>query len=352
MQATVEKKDIQDALKLVLPIAKKAKKTTLAGIRMRAIDNKMVLESSTNTAGVSIQVKADVQEEGLAAVDEESFACAIGGMDWSFCISKVLDRVTIDDGKTSFQMPVKEAESEIIDAAHDESICVCGLDSILSLCAPFVCKEGERPVFEGICLRNVANKMSAVATDGIRLAVVETSEPWLDSDAIIPMDAARMLMKKEWGGEVEVWRKGNRIFFSNGSATISTLCIEEEFPDFSKVIPKKDNTRITIARDVFLSALKSASGFSSKIGGRTRFEVNGTALCVVAFSERGEFKTSIPVMAEGINVTFFASWLYMHTAANLCDGDLVHVHVLDDATPIVMRGASKNVTFVVMPIAQ
>lgn len=352
MQATVEKKDIQDALKLVLPIAKKAKKTTLAGIRMRAIDNMMVLESSTNTAGVSIQVKADVQEEGLAAVDEESFACAIGGMDWSFCISKVLDRVTIDDGKTRFQMPVKEAESEIIDAAHDESICVCGLDSILSLCAPFVCKKRWRPVFEGICLRNVANKMSAVATDGVRLAVVETSEPWLDSDAIITMDAAYMLMKKEWGGEVEVWRKGNRIFFSNGSATISTLCIEGEFPDISKVIPKKDNTRITIARDVFLSALKCASGFASKIGESTRFEVNGTALCVVAFSERGEFKTSIPVMAEGIDVTFFASWLSMHTAANLCDGDLVHVHVLDCDSPIVIRGSSKNVTFVVMTTAE
>ena len=351
MQATVEKKDIQDALKLVLPIAKRAKKTTLAGIRMRAIDNMMVLEASTYTAGVSIQVNADVQEEGLAVVDEESFDCSIDGMAWSFSISKFLDRVTIDDGKTSVQMPVKEAESEIIDAAHDESICVCGLDSILSLCAPFAGKDIDRPIFEGVCLRKVGDKMSAVATDGLHLAVVETSEPWLDSDAIIPMDAAYMLMKKEWGGEVEVWRKGNRIFFSNGSATISSLCIEGEFPDFSKAIPKKDNTRITIARDVFLSALKCASGFSSKIGGRTRFEVNGTALCVVAFSERGEFKTSLPVMAEGINVTFFASWLYMRTAANLCDGDLVHVHVLDCDSPIVMRGSSKNVTFVVMPIA-
>lgn len=351
MQATVEKKDIQDALKLVLPIAKKAKKTTLAGIRMRAIDNMMVLESSTNTAGVSIQVKADVQEEGLAAVDEESFACAIGGMDWSFCISKVLDRVTIDDGKMSFQMPVKEAESEIIDAAHDESICVCGLDSILSLCAPFACKYADRPELDGVCLRKVGDKMSAIATDGHRLAVVETSEPWIDSDAIIPMDAASILMKKDWGGEVEVWRKENRFFFSNGSATISTLCPEGKFPDVSKVIPKEDNVRITIARDVFLSALKCASGFSSKIGGSTRFDVNGTELRIGSFSERGEFKTSIPVNAEGINVTFFASWLYMHTAANLCDGDLVHVHVLDDASPIVMRGASKNVTFVVMPIA-
>ena len=351
MQATVEKKDIQDALKLVLPIAKKAKKTTLAGIRMRAIDNMMVLESSTNTAGASIQVKADVQEEGLAAVDEESFACAIGGMDWSFCISKVLDRVTIDDGKTSFQMPVKEAESEIIDAAHDESICVSGLDSILSLCAPFVCKEGARPVFEGICLRNASNKMSAFATDGNRLAVVETSEPWIDSEAIIPMDAAYMLMKKEWGGEVEVWRKGNRIFFSNGSATVSTLCIEGEFPDFSKAIPTKDNARITIERDVFLRALKGASGFSSKIGGSTRFDVNGTELRIASFSERGEFKTSIPVYAEGAYVTFLASWAYMQTAANLCDGDLVHMHVLDEDSPIVMRGSSKNVTFVVMTMA-
>lgn len=351
MRATIEKKDIQDALKLVLPIAKKAKKTTLAGIRMRAIDNMMVLESSTNTAGVSIQVKADVQEEGLAAVDEESFACAIGGMVWSFCISKVLDRVTIDDGKTSFQMPVKEAESEIIDAAHDESIRVCGLDSILSLCAPFASKDGWRPEFEGVCLRNVANKMSAVATDGHRLAVVETSEPWLDSDAIIPMDAAHMLMKKEWSGEVEVWRKGNRIFFSNGSATVSTLCIEGEYPDFSKVIPTQDNARFTVGRDAFLKALKGASGFSSKRGGSTRFDVNGTELRIGSFSERGEFKTSIPVNAEGINVTFIASWAYMQTAANLCDGDLVRVHVLDCDSPIVMRGSSKNVTFVVMTMA-
>ena len=351
MQATVEKKDIQAALKSVLPIAKKAKKTTLAGIRMRAINNMMVLEASTNTAGVSIQVKADVQEEGLTTVDEESFACAIGGMAWSFCISKVLDRVTIDDGKTSFQMPVKEAESEIIDAAHDESICVCGLDSILSLCAPFVCKEGGHPVFEGICLRKVGDKMSATATDGIRLAVVETSEPWLDSDAIIPMDAASILMKEEWSGEVEVWRKGNRIFFSNGSATVSTLCIEGEYPDFSKVIPTQDNARFTVGRDAFLKALKGASGFSSKRGGSTRFDVNGTELRIGSFSERGEFKTSIPVNAEGVNVTFLASWAYMQTAANLCDGDLVHVHVLDCDSPIVMRGSSKNVTFVVMTMA-
>ena len=95
-----------------------------------------------------------------------------------------------------------------------------------------------------------------------------------------------------------MWRKGNRIFFSNGSATVSTLCIE-----------------------------------------------------IASFSERGEFKTSIPVYAEGAYVTFLASWAYMQTAANLCDGDLVHMHVLDEDSPIVMRGSSKNVTSVVMTMA-
>lgn len=350
MEVKIEKKDIQAALKAVMPLANAAKKSTLSGIRVMARGDKLILEASTETAGISMQVDADVLEEGWCVVDEDSFAGAIDGVESSVCVSTGEDAVFIEDGETRVRMPVKATEIASMDTAHDAAIKVCGIDSILTSCAPFASKVGARPEFVGICLRPKDGKMTAIATNGHCLAMVDSIEPWFDSDAIIPMDIVGILRKKEWGGEIDVWRNAQQLFFSNGAATLRTACIAGQFPAIQNVVPTQYNTRFTVEREPFLNALKSASGFAPKVGGAVRFDVANEALVIKSFSEKGEFSTRSYACAEGQNIIFSAAWMYMQTAANLCDGSWVHVYVIDNDSPIVIRGESLNTTFVVMPM--
>ncbi len=352
MEVKIEKKDIQSALKAVMPLANAAKKSTLSGIRVMARGEKLILEASTETAGISMQVDADILEEGWCVVDEYSFAGAIDGVKGSVCVSTGRDMVFIDDGTTRAQMPVKTQEMASMDTAHDAGIKVCGIDSILTSCAPFASKGSARPEFAGVCMRPKDGKMTAIATNGHCLAMVDSSEPWFDSDAIIPMDVVAILRKKEWGGEIDVWRNGQNIFFFNGAATLRTACIAGRFPDIQKVVTESYNTKIKVDREYFINALKSASGFAPKVCGAVRFglDKNKNEMNIKSFSEKGEFTTRIDAYTEGENITFCAAWMYMQTAANLCDGSWVYIRVIDNDSPIVIRGESIDTTFVVMPV--
>src|SRR5438093_8656665 len=132
--------------------------------------------------------------------------------------------------------------------------------------------DESRYVLNGIYLSLKDHKMTMVATDGRRLALVdeevdvsETSQ----GEFIVPAKAVnelnRLLQDK---GELFITYTDNQAAFNlkddkGSSIRLITKLIEGSYPNYRQVIPNETKERVPLAREEFLHALKRAEIMTS-----------------------------------------------------------------------------------------
>jgi DNA polymerase-3 subunit beta len=133
--------------------------------------------------------------------------------------------------------------------------------------------DESRYVLNGIYLSLKDHKMTMVATDGRRLALVDEELDVAEKsqgEFIVPAKTVnelnRLLQEK---GEVEIHYAENQASFSlkdekGGSVLIVTKLIEGNYPNYRQVIPAETKERVALVREEFLHALRRAEIMTSE----------------------------------------------------------------------------------------
>jgi len=142
-----------------------------------------------------------------------------------------------------------------------------------------------RPALNGILLHIDFNKLIFVATDAHRLVKYIASE--IDSDnseQIIlphkPMVYLKNILPEE--GPVTISYSRNRVQFEFDNTVLSTLPINEQFPDYNMAIPQEAPKRMTVDRNALLSALKRISLYANKLTHLVVFNISDNSLTLHA----------------------------------------------------------------------
>src|SRR6266581_2568236 len=135
-----------------------------------------------------------------------------------------------------------------------------------------VSTDESRYVLNGIFISLKDHKMTMVATDGRRLALVDEEVDVSEKsqgEFIVPAKAVnelnRLLQEK---GDIELRYADNQASFTlkdekGSSVLIVTKLIEGNYPNYRQVIPAETKERVTLAREEFLHALKRAESMTS-----------------------------------------------------------------------------------------
>src|SRR5471032_485701 len=128
--------------------------------------------------------------------------------------------------------------------------------------------DETRYVLHGILLSFKDNKLTLVATDGRRLALVDIELEFPRSqevDIIVPSKAVTELGRLLGeDGDVKLTVGENQIAFEvNGTLLVSKL-IEGNYPNYRQVIPAETRERITIERELLLNAVRRVALLSSE----------------------------------------------------------------------------------------
>src|SRR5438270_2221101 len=127
--------------------------------------------------------------------------------------------------------------------------------------------DESRYVLNGIYLNLKDHKMTMVATDGRRLALVDEDVDVAENsqgEFIVPAKAVneltRLLQEK---GDVEIRYAENQASFTlkdekGSSVLIVTKLIEGNYPNYRQVIPSETKERVPLVREEFLHALRRA----------------------------------------------------------------------------------------------
>ena len=222
-----------------------------------------------------------------------------------------------------------------------------------------VSTDESRYVLNGIFLSLKDHKMTMVATDGRRLALVDEDVDVTEEsqgEFIIPAKAVnelnRLLQEK---GEVEIRYAENQASFNlkdekGSSVLIVTKLIEGNYPNYRQVIPAETKERVTLVREEFLHALRRAEIMTSDKSNSVKFNFGKNKLEITANSpEVGEAKESLAVNYKGKEMAIAFNPKYMIDPLNSLVNDEVFIELIDELSPGVLK-INGPFLYVVMPM--
>jgi DNA polymerase-3 subunit beta len=219
--------------------------------------------------------------------------------------------------------------------------------------------DESRYVLNGIFISLKDHKMTMVATDGRRLALVDEEVDVSEKsqgEFIVPAKAVnelnRLLQDK---GEVEIRYAENQASFTlkdekGSSVLIVTKLIEGNYPNYRQVIPAETKERVGLVREEFLHALRRAEIMTSEKSNSVKLSFGKNRLEITANSpEVGEAKESLAINYKGAEMAIAFNPKYMIDPLNALANDEVFIELIDELSPGVLK-INGPFLYVVMPM--
>jgi len=222
-----------------------------------------------------------------------------------------------------------------------------------------VSTDESRYVLNGIFISLKEGKMTLVATDGRRLALVDEEVDISEKSSgefIVPAKAVnelnRLLQDK---GDVEIKFGENQASFAlkddkGFSVLLVTKLIEGNYPNYRQVIPGEAKERIPLVREEFLQALRRAEIMTSEKANSVKLTFGKNNLAITANSpEVGEARETLAVNYKGKEMAIAFNPRYLIDALAALSEDEVFFELIDELSPGVLK-INGPFLYVVMPM--
>ena len=219
--------------------------------------------------------------------------------------------------------------------------------------------DESRYVLNGIFISLKDHKMTMVATDGRRLALVDEEVDVAEKsqgEFIVPAKAVaelnRLLQDK---GDIEIRYADNQAAFAlkddqGFSVLIITKLIEGNYPNYRQVIPGELKERVSVMREEFLHALRRAEFMTSEKSNSVKLSFGKNNLAITANSpEVGEARESIAINYKGKEMAIAFNPKYLIDPLNALSNDEVFIELIDELSPGVLK-INGPFLYVVMPM--
>ena len=356
----VTKEKILDGLQRVQNIV--STRTTLpilSNVLVRAGTNGLSLTTTDLDVAVQCVVEAEVTKAGSVTLPARKLFAILRELAAADIEIEVDDRnaATIRCGSSFYKiMGLPEEEFPRFPQPEGKSLKVeqIALRDILKKTAYAASSDETRYVLNGVFMSFKADKLTVVATDGRRLALVERDmevPKGAEAELILPTKAVaelqRLLGDK---GDVTLAVGENQILVSFDGTTLCSKLIEGTYPNFRQVIPTEAKERISLEREVLLGALHRASILTSEKQQSVKLSFGKNALTITAITpEVGEAKETLSINYKGkeINIAFNPQYI-MDPLRNL-DADEVFIELTDELSPGVLK-VNEPFLYVLMPM--
>jgi DNA polymerase-3 subunit beta len=179
--------------------------------------------------------------------------------------------------------------------------------------------EDARYYLAGALLVLEKDGAAMVATDGHRLAWAQKKAALKVPEGmrvLVPRKAISELERliDEIGSEETVsFQQGDgHLIFTVGGRTLASKAVEAQFPAYEKVVGVTGDKKVTVGREVLLSAIRRVSLLASERGRAVKLSLEEAKLEVSASSpDLGEARESLPVeyTGDGVEIGFNAQYL-------------------------------------------
>ena len=343
MKFSTSKTELQQALqKLSKATPTRSTLPILGCALIDAGNEKTVLKTTDLEISIQVEIPSSLEKSGQAAIPLKTLLEVTNELPEVRLTIEVDDKnkATISTDLGQYDLMAKRPDEfpKTPEQKSPTSIKVPGktLKHIIDSTSFAISRDELKPALTGVLLQIKEDKTVAVSTDGHRLVKQTRSDFGASgtiADIIVPKKFLNYLSSHLKSGEVELLLAEDNLAARVGSDVIITRIIDESFPNYESVIPKENNKRLIIEKNVLLGAIKRVSIFSNKSTHQVALSlgVDGCKITTEDPEKSSKAQENITATYEGDPIVIGYNAEYLKDVVSHIDGDEV---VVDLSSPV------------------
>ncbi len=222
--------------------------------------------------------------------------------------------------------------------------------------------ESTRYALGGVLLEFAQNEITAVGTDGRRLAKMQGAATAvgghedLETNTIIPTRAMQLIDKAigDRDGEVQIAARNNDVLLFCEGLTVYSRLVEGRFPRWRDVLPVRENAaRIEMLVGPFSAAVRQAAIVSSNDSRGIDFTfADGKLVLTGASSDYGQSRVEMPLSYDQDPLTITLDPRYVTDFLRVLNPDKTITMELSGAESASVCTTDDGYAYVIMPLAR
>jgi len=214
--------------------------------------------------------------------------------------------------------------------------------------------DETRQVLNGALMSFRDDKLTVVATDGRRLALVEQEIEFpkgSEGDLIIPTKTIGELIRTLGDeGNLKILATDKQVAFEFGDILIVSRLIDGTYPNFRQVIPAQSDQRIPVERESLLIAVRRAALMTTDQSKSVKMLFMKNKLEVVTETpDVGEARETLPIKYSGKDIVVAFNPEFLVEPLRNLESDEIFMEITDELSPGVIK-SDVPFLYVLMPM--
>lgn len=363
MKVICDGADLSDAvLKVSKGTSNKTTNPILEGIKVVAEEDYITLSATDLELSIEKTIKAMVQIEGEMVVPGKFFCEYIKKLnneqiELSVDEKNVLSiKYTDSVGKIQCLNSVEFPQIKQIEDSTYFEITQRDLKALISKSIYAVAVEDVRPILKGVKLEVTKDKVTAVALDGYRLAVVK--KPLTGGNAefscIVPARSLNEISKLLEDSEepIKVCVGRNFLMVNINNTKITTRLLEGDFINYTQIIPTEFNTNLVLNKEQLLDALDRASLLSRVDRNNfVKFDISDKVMVLSSKSDIGDIKENITISLKGNDLSIAFNARFFTEALRVISDEFLKLSFTSSVSPcIITNNDTDEFLYLILPV--
>ena len=351
-------------------VGSKATMPILSNVLIEAEKDQISLTTTNLDLGIRCKIKAEVKEKGSVTLPVKRLATIVRelpNVDVTFDASPNHQVKLISGGSNFRIMGIAKDEFPPLPEFGDEKAYTleqAELTAMLKSVAYAQSSDETRYILNGVYFNFKDSKLSLVATDGRRLALVskEMDVPAASAGAIIlpaktVSELTRLLDK---GEKLKINFNERRAAFQIATdkdtsglidhVYLYSKVVEGSYPNYNQVIPKETHQRIKLERELFLQCVHRAALVCSEKSNSVKIKLSSNLLEITAQSpDFGEAHESMAIGYSGPELQVAFNPVFVMDPLRALTKDEIFFELKDEVSPGVFKTLDSFIC-VIMPV--
>jgi len=367
MKFTILKSKLLSALQDVVSVV--PSKTTLpvlSHLLLEVGDSKLKLAATDLDISIVTSLPANVTKKGGITIPAKTLTDIIRESPESQIeFNSTENRLEIKINQGVYKLPILPVDEfpKLPTVNLSKEIKISGADLCRTIRRTLfaVSTDETRPALNGVLWQTKGENIQMVATDGHRLAKYSKANKKLKGlyeDVIIPPKILNLLIRLigDQDKEIGVVFEENSLIFNLGDTVLSTRLIEGPYPNFDQVIPKDNDKKLIVDKNLLATTVKRVSILSNLLTHQIKFSLrkDNLELSSANFDMGGEAKEKIPCEYKNEDMDIGYNALYIQDILKQIEGDEVIFELSSPVSAGIVYSTQKkedeDYLYLIMPL--
>jgi DNA polymerase III subunit beta len=369
MKVTCDREKLMHAFQMAASVAPtRSPKPILQNVKLQAAADNAILMGTDLEVGIRIELPGlEVAVPGDVVLPIARFGAILReSTDGKLVLESDGQKTLVRGQRSEFQLPSENPDEfptvMAFEAQQYQEMPARFFREIVRRTVFATDNESTRYALGGVLIELASDRVTAVATDGRRLARQEGpakgvgEKPAGENATIIPTRAMQVLEKAmaENDENIQLAARENDVLVRSARTTIYSRLVEGRYPKWRDVFPRRDDlVKIELPVGPFYAAVRQAAIVTSEERRGVEFTFGEGKLALAGHgAEYGESHVELPIPYDGVLKSVNLDPRYVNDFLRVLDQEQTIDVELRDSESAVVCQTRDGYAYVIMPLAR